>query len=248
MARRANIQKKLIPLELYALSWVTKWWGRYNFPRRKIRKKYLDKIPLFRKAVLEGAASRREETEREIVRNDYSAVHAAMKWLRVRRRKEKLNSWEEVADWLRTVRIPMTVRSVSGKEYTVSRSCPIPDVSVLELAKSLGPSPALAHELARLTVQERLVVSEATVKKAPSEKPRKRKHPSRHRAKPATPEQCWLVSAFLDLSVERPSAIGRRLQTRILETLLVTGYDSRCLLYTSPSPRDQRGSRMPSSA
>ena len=25
-------------------------------------------------------------------------------------------------------------------------------------------------------------------------------------------------------------------------------YDSICLLYTSPSPRDQRGSRMPSSA
>ena len=25
-------------------------------------------------------------------------------------------------------------------------------------------------------------------------------------------------------------------------------FDSRCLLYTSPSPRDQRGSRMPSSA
>ena len=26
------------------------------------------------------------------------------------------------------------------------------------------------------------------------------------------------------------------------------GYKSTCLLYTSPSPRDQRGSRMPSSA
>ena len=26
------------------------------------------------------------------------------------------------------------------------------------------------------------------------------------------------------------------------------GYDNACLLYTSPSPRDQRGSRMPSSA
>ena len=29
--------------------------------------------------------------------------------------------------------------------------------------------------------------------------------------------------------------------------IVVTGYQS-CLLYTSPSPRDQRGSRMPSSA
>ena len=27
-----------------------------------------------------------------------------------------------------------------------------------------------------------------------------------------------------------------------------SGYDPTCLLYTSPSPRDQRGSRMPSSA
>ena len=40
-------------------------------------------------------------------------------------------------------------------------------------------------------------------------------------------------------------------------TILIVGYDylfehfaliERCLLYTSPSPRDQRGSRMPSSA
>ena len=29
---------------------------------------------------------------------------------------------------------------------------------------------------------------------------------------------------------------------------MVTAYTSVCLLYTSPSPRDQRGSRMPSSA
>ena len=29
---------------------------------------------------------------------------------------------------------------------------------------------------------------------------------------------------------------------------LAAEYTSRCLLYTSPSPRDQRGSRMPSSA
>ena len=28
----------------------------------------------------------------------------------------------------------------------------------------------------------------------------------------------------------------------------ILGYSNHCLLYTSPSPRDQRGSRMPSSA
>ena len=30
--------------------------------------------------------------------------------------------------------------------------------------------------------------------------------------------------------------------------MYITGTSSLCLLYTSPSPRDQRGSRMPSSA
>ena len=33
-----------------------------------------------------------------------------------------------------------------------------------------------------------------------------------------------------------------------LHQALVLGLDNVCLLYTSPSPRDQRGSRMPSSA
>ena len=32
------------------------------------------------------------------------------------------------------------------------------------------------------------------------------------------------------------------------QELLLRGLDESCLLYTSPSPRDQRGSRMPSSA
>ena len=40
--------------------------------------------------------------------------------------------------------------------------------------------------------------------------------------------------------------------TVLIEDGLITafgaGIDSACLLYTSPSPRDQRGSRMPSSA
>ena len=38
---------------------------------------------------------------------------------------------------------------------------------------------------------------------------------------------------------------------RAVDTYKVPGwlvYDNTCLLYTSPSPRDQRGSRMPSSA
>ena len=34
----------------------------------------------------------------------------------------------------------------------------------------------------------------------------------------------------------------------IADMLRDTGYQTACLLYTSPSPRDQRGSRMPSSA
>ena len=32
------------------------------------------------------------------------------------------------------------------------------------------------------------------------------------------------------------------------EQVAVAGQGNNCLLYTSPSPRDQRGSRMPSSA
>ena len=35
---------------------------------------------------------------------------------------------------------------------------------------------------------------------------------------------------------------------RIISYYLFLNYNSHCLLYTSPSPRDQRGSRMPSSA
>ena len=33
-----------------------------------------------------------------------------------------------------------------------------------------------------------------------------------------------------------------------VEIIGIGSHPSRCLLYTSPSPRDQRGSRMPSSA
>ena len=40
-----------------------------------------------------------------------------------------------------------------------------------------------------------------------------------------------------------PPGVGKTTLARIL-----ADQTSRCLLYTSPSPRDQRGSRMPSSA
>ena len=35
---------------------------------------------------------------------------------------------------------------------------------------------------------------------------------------------------------------------RVVSNIEIGNITSRCLLYTSPSPRDQRGSRMPSSA
>ena len=47
------------------------------------------------------------------------------------------------------------------------------------------------------------------------------------------------------LLVEKANRIGGRLGS-IYEKGNI--YDIGCLLYTSPSPRDQRGSRMPSSA
>ena len=55
------------------------------------------------------------------------------------------------------------------------------------------------------------------------------------------------------------TALARNEVGSLLENLILAGgvnaqhihwvdYDGVCLLYTSPSPRDQRGSRMPSSA
>ena len=41
---------------------------------------------------------------------------------------------------------------------------------------------------------------------------------------------------------------GREVIEKMEEARVVTRQDDSCLLYTSPSPRDQRGSRMPSSA
>ena len=54
-------------------------------------------------------------------------------------------------------------------------------------------------------------------------------------------------SVFLELSIGGPGFINIKLQdTFIADALSALSED--CLLYTSPSPRDQRGSRMPSSA
>ena len=60
------------------------------------------------------------------------------------------------------------------------------------------------------------------------------------------------VIPFRDQVVDRAAIIGlAERYTTIHATgalLLQTGLLMICLLYTSPSPRDQRGSRMPSSA
>ena len=47
--------------------------------------------------------------------------------------------------------------------------------------------------------------------------------------------------------LEQVLAVEARLEARLAEAQIVREFDD-CLLYTSPSPRDQRGSRMPSSA
>ena len=46
----------------------------------------------------------------------------------------------------------------------------------------------------------------------------------------------------------RADAIYARFELHAVETLIDKLRYAACLLYTSPSPRDQRGSRMPSSA
>ena len=51
----------------------------------------------------------------------------------------------------------------------------------------------------------------------------------------------------LSLYIER-SIKARSEMTKQLDELLAVAKDSTCLLYTSPSPRDKRQSRMPSSA
>ena len=67
----------------------------------------------------------------------------------------------------------------------------------------------------------------------------------------------WLKSYCQTPSVKKVSADSDVLrcdsyewqgQQVSLEFMSANGLIGRCLLYTSPSPRDQRGSRMPSSA
>ena len=45
-----------------------------------------------------------------------------------------------------------------------------------------------------------------------------------------------------------PRALGRRVELNLPQTLSKLSRMRSCLLYTSPSPRDKRQSRMPSSA
>ena len=53
------------------------------------------------------------------------------------------------------------------------------------------------------------------------------------------------VSPF---DVDAKSAVGLRQYKKLIEHAADHSNIKGCLLYTSPSPRDQRGSRMPSSA
>ena len=53
----------------------------------------------------------------------------------------------------------------------------------------------------------------------------------------------WLVMEQISDELDNYFRIYREERIRMLDGIL-----SDCLLYTSPSPRDQRGSRMPSSA
>ena len=75
-------------------------------------------------------------------------------------------------------------------------------------------------------------------------------------AKIVLERQLWIavLKAQAELGVDVPSGVVEAYEAvidqvdlaLIAERELITRHD--CLLYTSPSPRDQRGSRMPSSA
>ena len=54
-------------------------------------------------------------------------------------------------------------------------------------------------------------------------------------------------AALLEAMAERQVSVGRETY-QLPKIFMVMATQNPCLLYTSPSPRDQRGSRMPSSA
>ena len=57
-----------------------------------------------------------------------------------------------------------------------------------------------------------------------------------------------LIGGQIEQVKGRNSSNNEQLSISGANSRASTGRDSNCLLYTSPSPRDQRGSRMPSSA
>ena len=58
----------------------------------------------------------------------------------------------------------------------------------------------------------------------------------------------WIDYSVFSLEVEDPETAGTEVAGSEVAGSATAGSDVVCLLYTSPSPRDQRGSRMPSSA
>ena len=58
------------------------------------------------------------------------------------------------------------------------------------------------------------------------------------------------IDALANVAIKdgKIAAVGADVHGEATKTLDVTGHYVTCLLYTSPSPRDKRQSRMPSSA
>ena len=57
------------------------------------------------------------------------------------------------------------------------------------------------------------------------------------------------ISKFPESNRDIALVVDEKVNYQDIETIIKkTGKNNICLLYTSPSPRDQRGSRMPSSA
>ena len=56
------------------------------------------------------------------------------------------------------------------------------------------------------------------------------------------------LAAYDSMSIKPGSIVDNRILNQDLNAIYASGWFSGCLLYTSPSPRDQLTSRMPSSA